>query len=875
MTIRRVPVRSWAMALVAATWPLASSAQRRPSRVAVPCTTSRPVPRPAGARDTVVRADPGFGAGGLRRFLLGDDYRDAWAAPIRVPLLDLEHFAGGLHPLKIGGGAQTRNLHLAARNGVEYVFRPVRKERLGLPDEFDGTVVRTVFRDQLSASHPAATVMAPPVVAAAGVLHPTPRLVVMPDDSLLGKFRAEFAGEVGTIEEDPTMPEDAPGFAGAVAVIDSDDLLKELNSDPRTRVDLHALLAARLVDMMINDNDRHPGQWKWAKLRPGPDVPWEPIARDRDKAFESYDGLLLRLARVAAPKLVAFTRTYPNLAALSYNAIDFDRRLLVGLDRAAWDSVARHLRRVITDSVIDAALDAMPPDERATTPPLRAALRARRDRLPDAANHYFQVVNAIADIHATDADDRATVVRRAGGAVEIQIRSGSRAPYFTRRFDAAETKEIRLYLHGGDDSAVVVGHADRSITVRIIGGNGTNTLIDSSTVAGRPHPTKRYDAGTVSRWHYRADTVHSVGYDPDTAWNRRPWFHAFGSPVPPVRDRGASLQPIVGIRTGRGLGLVPTFGFTRYAYGFRQVPYATKLRATASYSTGVGGWDVSAEGDRRFEGSRLHLLGEANMSQLEMVEFHGLGNAVPDRTGSFYDVRQQQWVIHPALGLSLGPGTDVSVGPIAKYVTTSGPAGGFLSHQELNGVGHVGQAGLQVELHHDTRDDPQNPHRGLVVDASGIAYPGIWNLKTGFQQITASAATYFPLSLPPHAVLAVHGGGEKLFGAYPFYEAAYIGGSRTVRTIHHHQFLGDASVFGGAELRVPLARFAFVLPLDLGAIGWFDAGRVYLHGASPGGWHSAAGAGFWLGVLSPATGITVSLTNRRERRVLFGFGVSY
>ncbi len=875
MSPRCVPVRPWAIALVTAIWPVAASAQRPPSPVAAPCATARPVSHPTTARDTVVRTDPEFEAGGLRRLLLGNDYRDAWAASIRVPLLDLSHFAGGLRPRKTGGGAQTKNLHLAARNGVEYVFRPVRKERLGIHREFRGTVFETVFRDQLGASHPAATVMAPPVVAAAGVLHPTPQLVVMPDDSLLGKFCDEFAGKVGTIEEDPIMPEDAPGFAGAVAVIGSDDLLKDLNHDPRTRVDRRALLAARLVDMMINDNDRHPGQWKWAKLRPGPDALWEPIARDRDKAFESYDGLLLRLVRVAAPKLVAFTSTYPNLAALSYNAIDFDRRLLVGLDQAVWDSVGRHLTRVITDSVIDAALAAMPPGERAATPPLRGALRARRDHLLVAALHYFQVVNAVADIHGTDADDQATVVRRNGGVVEVRLRSGRGAPYFTRHFDSGTTREIRLYLHNGDDSAVVVGHADRSITVRIIGGNGTNTLVDSSTVAGRPHPTHLYDTGTVTRWSYRGDTVHGVSYDPDTAWNRRPWQFAFGSAVPPYRDRGAQLRAVVGIRTGRGLGLVPKIAVTRYVYGFREVPYAAMMGAEASYSSGLNGWDVGVEGDRRFEASRLHLLGEARMSQLEMVEFHGLGNDVPDLRGSFYEVRQQQWVLHPAVGVSVGPHSDVSVGPIAKYVSTSGPAEGFLSKQELYGAGHVGQAGLELAVHHDTRDDPQNPHRGLVVDASGAAYPGIWNLKTGFQQVTASAATYFPLSLPPHAVLALRGGGEKLFGAYPFYEAAYIGGSETVRTIPHHQVLGDASVFGGAELRVPLARFAFVLPLDVGAIGWFDAGRVYVQGASPGGWHSAAGAGFWLGVLGPATGITMSLTNRRDRRVLFGFGVSY
>ena len=47
-------------------------------------------------------------------------------------------------------------------------------------------------------------------------------------------------------------------------------------------------LTARLTDFLINDNDRHQGNWKWARLSSGPKDEWEPIARDRDHAFVSF-----------------------------------------------------------------------------------------------------------------------------------------------------------------------------------------------------------------------------------------------------------------------------------------------------------------------------------------------------------------------------------------------------------------------------------------------------------------------------------------------------------------------------------------------------------------------------------------------------------
>lgn len=37
-----------------------------------------------------------YQAGGFHRLILGDGYRDVWAAPLRVPVLDLDKVAGGL-----------------------------------------------------------------------------------------------------------------------------------------------------------------------------------------------------------------------------------------------------------------------------------------------------------------------------------------------------------------------------------------------------------------------------------------------------------------------------------------------------------------------------------------------------------------------------------------------------------------------------------------------------------------------------------------------------------------------------------------------------------------------------------------------------------
>jgi hypothetical protein len=837
-----------------------------------PAPAQRATARPA-QRDTVVLASKRYSASSLHRRLLGEGYRDLWATPIRVPILDVRRFAGGLTPTKTGGGAQTRNLRLEARDGREFVFRPVHKELLLDLENFEGTIIEDLFADALSASHPTAPVVAPPFLDAVGIPHPTPRLVVMPDDPLLGEFRKDFAGQLGTIEEFPSVPDDAPGFAGAVEIIDSDDLLERLNGDPAEQIDARALLRARLVDMLIGDNDRHPGQWKWARRSPNRRSSWVPIPRDRDKAMVSHDGLLLKVARRIKPNLVSFEHIYPS--ALFRNAIEFDRRLLVGLDRAVWDSTARSVVSAITDAVIDSAMRAMPSEYRRAVPELASKLRSRRRQLPHAAARYYQTLFAVTDLQATDKADRAGIRREYDGSIAVELRSGARTPWLRRRFVPDETRELRVYLHGGADTAMVTGFGPDRIVLRVIGGAGEDALVD----AARGPRTPFLDVAGQD-----------VRYKPDSGFNRRPWVAAYGRLVPPPKDRGTSLTPTFGIKRGRGLGITPQVGVRRTRYAFETVPYANRIELEVAYSASLNGVEVELETDHRFPRSRWHVLSESRMSQLEVGEFRGFGNDVPNLVGDFYRVRQRQWRLHPAIAFALGPESDVSLGPIVKYSTTDSLADRFISDERPYGFGRFGQAGVQLQARYDSRDARSSEEReslmgalkrrsdqadGFAFELAGSAYPGAWSVRSAFAKASAVGSAFVTVPVLTHPVLALRAGGERLWGAFPYFEAAFLGGSRSLRTARRQRFAGDAVLHAAAELRVPVAEFAFLLPLNVGVIGFTDAGRVYMDGRSPGGWHTGAGGGLWLGVMNPGTSVHALFTNSRERRIVFGLGFDY
>jgi hypothetical protein len=818
---------------------------------------------PVGSVEVVAGAR--YEAGGFHRFLLGSDYRDLWTEPLLVPVLNLRTFAGGLRPLKESGGNQTRSLRFVSTHGAGYVFRSVNKSGVSIPPGFKGTVVEAIARDQGSAAYPAAALVTAPILEAAGVLHVTPTLVVMPDDPLLGEFRAEFAGRLGMIEEYPGTPDEGPGFAGATKIIDSDELLALLDHDPSQQVDARALLTARLTDMLLNDWDRHQGQWKWARMRPGHPTAWTPIARDRDKDFISYGGALPALARLASPNVMEFDSTYPSIRGLTWNSLAFDRRLLDGLEKPAWDSVASALVQRLTDSVIDAAVHALPPAYAASAPALAGKLKSRRDGLPEIANRFYLLLAPAVDIHATDAADRATVTRMDDGVVEVRLDSGTDGLYYLRRFDARDTREIRIYLHGNDDSALVTGDVRGSITVRIIGGDGSNVLTDSSRVNGADHPTHLYDDGIVS----------GISYGPDTLFDRRPWIGEAGKSVAPGPDEGKRLRPNLDFSIG-DLGVLFGLGVGRDRYGFRRRPYADRVSLQAEYATGVNGFRIGVAADHRLESSSVHFAVLARMSQLQLTNYYGIGNTTAGTPAEFYQVRQQQWLLQPAVALGDDRRAELSFGPVVQYAVTDSNAQRYVTTSQPYGSGEFGQAGLRLNLSHDGRDQAANPHRGALLDLTGAFYPAIWNVTSPFGAITVTAATYLTLPIPLRPVLALRGGGRKVFGTSPFQESAFVGGRSSVRILVPQRYAGDGSLSGTAELRIPLAHFAFVLPLDLGLFGFFDVGRVYVDGDSPGGWHTAAGGGLWLGILNPSTALTVTVASGAgQTEVLLGTGLTF
>jgi hypothetical protein len=825
------------------------------ARPPAPALAQRPDSLRPGAR-VQLAAGERYRAGWLHRILLGSHHRDLWATPVTVEVLDLATFAGGLTPDTCGGRRQTKSVRLRGADRHEYSFRSVDKDpTLALPPDLRRSFARDLLQDQISSAHPGAPLVVAPLLEATGVLHATPTLYVLPDDPRLAALGCVPAGTLGMIELRPAAASDEDsGFAGAADIASTQKLFNRLERSPEDRIDARAFLAARLLDVYIGDWDRHQDQWRWARYDKGKLHWWRPIPRDRDQAFSRLDGLLLQLAGVYYPQVVGFDDDYPSLFRLTLAGQVLDRRLLMGLERHVWDSTAAALQAQLTDSVIDRAVERLPAEYRGGSGArLARALRRRRDHLPEAARRFYQLLASTVDVHATDDADTATFDRHPD-RIELRL-SAHGAPYFSRTFEARETKEIRLYLYGGNDRVIVRGSGSGPL-VRVIGGGDDDVFVDSSSGGAVRFYDDRGANHFVRGPHTAVDSMPYQAPPPDTASLGRP------------RDWGARTIPLSWLSFGSDIGLFVGGGISRTGYGFRHFPDHTRLQLRAGYASGATSFRAELLQEVRDFPGKATTTFHLRASGIEVIRFYGFGNETAD-TGStrFHKVLQEQYSVAPTVTWPVSAATQITLGAVLKHAESRQDSTRLIGIVRPYGVGSFEQVGATGGLRVDTRDRAAWATRGVLLAIAGQLYPATLDVHRAFGAVTALASTY--LTVPHGPTLAVRVAGSRVFGTAPFHEAPFIGGATTVRGYPDHRFTGDAALFANAELRLPVGRFNALMPTEFGVFGLADAGRVFLSGETSDVWHGAAGGGLWFAFLNRVNTLTIAAARSAERTGIY------
>ena len=840
-----------------------------------------------------------YAAGSFYEIWFGEHWREVWTTPVKVEVLNLNTFAGGLVPIKRGGGMQTKSLRFKGNDGKIWKFRSIDKDPSKiLPEGLRESVAEKVVQDQISSANPFAPLVVTPILEAVGIFEAEPKLVFLPKDEKLGEFNDEFGGILGFIEEHPTEGDDyETGFEDALDVKGTYKLFDHLAKKRSQKIDQVEYLKARIIDMLIGDWDRHMDQWRWAKfdsIASGDDTKiWKPIPRDRDQAFSKYDGVFPFVADYIVPQITNFGKDYPQIEDLTWNGRFLDRRVLTEINKATWDSVMLYVKSNVTDEVIDSAVKRLPVEVYPKCAgELISKLKARRDNLNWASDEFYIIVNKYADVFCSDEDDYAEVNRLNDTATVVSIYRRNKVtgnakgePLFHKIFDNSITLDLRIHMEKGDDKALVFGECSVSPVIRIIGGKGKDEFIDKSVVNGylfliTPfHTTKNktyfYDSGNKTKVVEGEGTVYDDSDWPEPSDDQEKY-------EPQQRDRGHDwlLVPVIDYNSDYGITIGG--GIQLNSYNFREIPKSYMQQLTVSYATLFGNFAVEYKADfySLVTKGRLNLLVAA--TQQFIARYFGYGNETSFNKNlestEYYHVNQNLTTFFPTIYYDISKKVSGSFGISFIRTNTSIKNDTLLSGFKYGnyGLGVIKPFGVHLGLTVDGKDHQEYPLNGYWMNFYGRIFPDLYGIPASFYMAGFDLRTYLTPEVLPFATLALRTGGRKVFNQYPFYAGASIGGQNSLRGYNEGRFSGDVSVFGQAELRLYLLPVNIILKSKLGINLFAETGRVFASGESSEKWHPSYGVGLWVAYLnSTLIGTTYIAFSPETTIINLGFGMGF
>ncbi len=840
-----------------------------------------------------ITPDSLYKAGWFHEFLLGEHWRDAWLIPIKVEILDLEKFAGGLTPLKRGGGFQTKSLRFTGNDGHIWKFRSIKKNPAKvLPEILRKSLVADIFQDQISSAYPLAALVAAPIISAVGILQAKPYLVYMPNDPKLGEFREDFGNLLGMIEIHPDVDEEVGiEFENADKIKSTFKLFERLAEKRKEKVDVRAYLKARLVDLFLGDWDRHTDQWKWARYEKGNNSYWEPIPRDRDQVFAKWDGVGPRIAEYMVSQFNNFGFNFNKIKDMSWSGRFIDRRFLTEINKTVWDSVTTDVISNLTDEVIENALKHLPKEHYDRfSEEIIGKLKSRRNQLADYSTEYYNLINSVVDIYATNKDDIVEVERLSNKETLVSIydlkkKSGKKKLFYKKVFNNCLTKELRIRTLDGNDSVIISGEVDSSPLVRVLGGKGKDKLVDNSKVNGYlfsilPIPcaenkTEFYDSGkktiikkgSGTKYYNEKISIPKTfeeKYEPQQKDRSQDWF-----PSPVLKFNSSD-----GIKFGMGAQI--------FKYNFRMVPYEYWMNATINFATRPGSFSFNFNGVYNSIIRNATVTLDIDRSRLLFTNYYGLGNETTyDEEldiDEFYRIDEDLFSIKSAVNINYYGNVSGAFGIEYRSSKLSLHNNGLSKKLKSNyGLERFNLLEIFSNFSLDTRNNSYYPESGFYINLETSIFPKMMENKETFFRANGFASYFVTLKTFTEFTFALKTGGGVVIGKYPFFESIFLGGSDNLRGFTRRRFAGDSGIFGQFELRTYLFPLKAIVPGKLGWYGFIESGRVYDDVFEDSDkWHPSYGGGLWVSFVDNSISASFSMAKSSETTAYyFNLGMGF
>lgn len=797
-----------------------------------------------------VPASEHFKINGSRHFWMGKNYRREWRTPVTVPVISVGTYKGGLTPKERGGGKQTKTLKLEDKQGRRYSIRSVQKfiTSKTLPVDLQSEAAVDLVADGISASYPYANLTVPVLAKAAGIPHSESILAYIGDDPALGEFREDFKNMIVFIEK--RLPDSVDKDWN------SDEVAEKLKEDNDHEVDQLALLKARILDMFVMDLDRHEDQWEWGKWDKEKGNVYYPVARDKDQAFYINEGVIPGIASWPwlVPQLEGFKSEARNINRFNWAARNVDRFFLNELDEQDWKRTVDEFLSKMTDEVIDRAFDQQPYQIRHLRwNETKQKLKERRKYLADEVMEYYRFLSEDVNITTSDKKEHFDITLNDDGSADVKIYKitdeGERSTLlYDRLFDAAVTKEIRLYGFGGDDKFTIRGREDK-IKVRMIGGPGKDAF-ENLTNSG--------ETAIIYDMEGEGNTLNG---ELKNKLRKDSFAHHYDR----LGYNYNNAIPFISAAYNRDDGLYLGVSLKLIRHGFRKDPYKNLHEFAVNHSLSTRAWNFRyyAEFISTF-GRFSDLLFDADIkSPNNVTNFFGYGsNSIYDKTKPgefrFYRARYDLGDVSLLLRKRFSPKVHMTLGPTFQFYNLDSTDNLDRSIYLIPGINALAGNTQFISQQYfgglftfvvDSRDNPVLTRKGIVWNNTVRHLSGLGDTPHELTQVNSDFTFHLNL-IKDAVVLANRIGGGHNFGDFEFYQSQYLGSEDNLRGYRKYRFAGQSKFFNNTDLRIRVAKFkTYLFGGELGILGFYDTGRIWSDNDNSDQWLSGYGGGFWISPL--------------------------
>jgi Omp85 superfamily domain/Calcineurin-like phosphoesterase len=801
---------------------------------------------------------------GFKKLLLGENYRKIWSEPVTFKVFNMRKEKGGLTVVSLGGGKQTKSLRLKDKQGNEWTLRSVEKDpEKALPANLRGTLAQHIVEDMISASHPYAPLVVPDLARAVNVPTTDPEFFFVPDDVSFGNYRPLFANTVALLES--RTPDSNQNTKS------TNKVLNKMYEDNDHHVDQEKVLSARLLDMLIGDFDRHADQWRWGTADTGKGKLYYPIPKDRDQAFFNSNGLALQyLSRNHMPFLQGFKRNVKNINGFNYVARDFDRLFLNNLDRHAWEREIEKFQQNLTDTIIHNATLKFPgPVAAADAKVIEEKLISRRNKLFRSAIRYYRFISRIISVAGSNRSEYFHVKDHPLGMELIVYKKNDKTDSATvmyqRILNEKETRELRLFGLNGDDKFEIDDNVSSRIRVRIIGGKGLDTF---------------NLRGNVKNF------VYDLSSEKNVKLNLRRSNPEFSSDpmVNDYRNNGyeynRTVFPLLNLGYNEEDKFLIGLGLNSRTYGFRKEPYATFQRLNTLYAPKFGAYQIKYLGIFNKVLLKNDLVVHAELINPTLNNFYGYGNKTvyeKEKNREFYRTRYNALITEAFLRKRLTSFLDISAGGVFYRYRSEleKNKGRILEDPTVIGEDSASlfnvknYAGVKLKAEINYTNSEVYPTRGITWFTDFTHVNGINSNSHAYTKLNTDMTVYAAISDKSRLSAIIRIGYGHIFSKdFEYFQAMNIGANNYVRGFRKNRFSGRSMAYQSTELRFKLFRSnSYLFPGDVGILGYYDLGKVWMRNETSKKIHSSFGGGFYF-VPYSLVALSVSMGISDEDRLI-------